>query len=98
MGRFTVSKSPFLQYLEMSKKRGRPAKLGTYIIYRIVESILDGASPAEAAILSKIQPRTLRGWLERGKSSTDGIFRELYDAVTRAEQEYPKLVYRRVAA
>ena len=77
------------------KKKGRPLELRSHTILRIVESILDGASHSEAAAAANLQPRTLRGWLRKGASSTDGIFRELYEAVTRAEERFPKLVYRR---
>lgn len=65
----------------------RPSKLSPEVHERIVRGIRAGNYAEPAARAAGVSSSTYYRWLERGKDEKDGIYRDLYQAVRRAEAE-----------
>jgi hypothetical protein len=63
-------------------------KLTETVFRRIVESVRKGMTFKLAAMRSKIDPRTLRLWLAKGRSGEDEACVSLFTAVTEAQALY----------
>ena len=68
-------------------KVGRPDGLTPEVAARIVQGVRTGAHLGVAAEAAGISYDTLRRWLKRGEAESHGPYRELLEAVRRAEAE-----------
>jgi transposase len=65
----------------------RPSKLTPEVHERIVAAVRAGNYAGPAARSAGISEATYYRWLKRGEEETSGRYRELYEAVRRAEAE-----------
>lgn len=63
----------------------RPTLLTTAVAERIVQRVRQGAFPEVAAQAAGVTLKTYRRWIERGRTATRGKYRDLYEAIYRAE-------------
>lgn len=63
----------------------RPTKLTNQVHQTIVARIRRGLHPERAAQAAGVSLKTFRRWMERGQAANRGVYRDLYEAVFRAE-------------
>lgn len=71
----------------MTKKkrgRGRPTKLTDEVASSVLDLLRRGNYLETAAIMSGVDPSTVRGWLKRGREAKSGAYRDFFAAVRRA--------------
>jgi hypothetical protein len=66
---------------------GRPGKLTAEVQAKLVSALKVGNYRRAAAAYAAISLRTLELWLAKGRKARRGPFRDLYDAVKKAEAE-----------
>lgn len=65
-------------------KRGRPGKLTPEVQKSIVDMLRRGNYLETSALISGVDPSTVRLWLKKGKEAKRGIYRDFLAAVKRA--------------
>lgn len=68
-------------------QRGRPSKLDADRQKRVCDALKDGNTRDVAARHAGIKVQTFFNWLARGRAAKEGLFRDFFDAVKKAEQE-----------
>lgn len=63
----------------------RPTLLTSAVAERMVQRVRQGAYPEVAAQAAGVTLKTYRRWIERGRIATRGKYRDLYEAIYRAE-------------
>lgn len=63
----------------------RPNKLTRDVQQQIVAAVRQGSYPERAAELAGVATATFFRWLARGRAAQRGIYRELFEALSRAE-------------
>jgi transposase len=66
-------------------KKGRPSKLTPERQRLVCENIIEGFSPAKAAILAGVSEKTFYNWMRKGDEEGKGKFADFYRAVKQAE-------------
>jgi hypothetical protein len=70
------------------RKRGKPLKLTHAVIERVADHLRTGGSRRGAATTVTVDERTFRRWNKKGREGFGGMYRELWNAVVAAEEEF----------
>jgi len=76
---------------------GRPSKCTRKRIDQIAELVRDGVPMRHAARAVGIGESTIHAWIARGTAEDSGIYRDLMEAVTRAQAESIAVLVARVS-
>jgi transposase len=68
-------------------KMARPSKLTPEVTKRLTEAIRAGNYYEAACGYAGIHYSTFRKWMQKGEVAKSGMFREFFEAITRAEYE-----------
>lgn len=67
---------------------GRPTKLTTDLVGQLAAAVEEGATRNESAAAVGIAGRTLKRWLQAGRSAKTGLYRTLADRIEAADLAY----------